>query len=73
MNVGISVPLPAYHVDVASMAKTAEALGFESLWCAEHPIMLVHSKSRFQGSLDGVVPESYSRFGDPVVALARQS
>ena len=31
MNVGISVPLPAYHVDVASMAKTAEALGFESL------------------------------------------
>ena len=73
MNVGISVPLPAYHVDVASMAKTAEALGLESLWCAEHPIMPVHSKSRFPGSADGVVPESYSRFGDPVVALARQS
>jgi len=73
MNVGISVPLPAYHVDVASMAKTAEALGFKSLWCAEHLIMPVHSKSRFQGSTDGVVPESYSRFGDPVVALARQS
>ena len=35
--------------------------------------MPVHSKSRFQGSADGVVPESYSRFGDPVVALARQS
>jgi hypothetical protein len=26
-----------------------------------------------QGSADGVVPESYSRFGDPIVALARQS
>jgi len=25
-------------VDVAFMARTAEALGFESLWCAEHPI-----------------------------------
>src|SRR3989475_2818170 len=73
MNVGISVPLPAYHVDVASMAKTAEALGFESLWCAEHPIMPVHSKSRFPGSADGVIPESYSHFIDPFVALARAS
>src|SRR5207249_7213408 len=73
MNVGISVPLPAYHVDVASMAKTAEAFGFESLWCAEHPIMPVHSKSRFPGSADGVIPESYSHFVDPFVALARAS
>ena len=73
MNVGISVPLPAYHVDVASMAKAAEALGFESLWCAEHPIMPVHSKSRFPGSADGVIPESYSHFVDPFVALARAS
>ena len=73
MNVGISVPLPAYQVDVASMARTAEALGFESLWCAEHPIMPVHSKSRFPGSADGVIPESYSHFIDPFVALARAS
>ena len=29
MNVGISVPLPAYNVDVAFIARTAEALGFE--------------------------------------------
>jgi len=73
MNVGISVPLPAYQVDVASMARAAEALGFESLWCAEHPIMPVHSKSRFPGSADGVIPESYSHFIDPFVALARAS
>src|SRR2546428_4084887 len=73
MNVGISVPLPAYQVDVASMARTAEALGFESLWCAEHPIMPVQSTSRFPGSADGVIPESYSHFIDPFVALARAS
>ncbi len=73
MNVGISVPLPAYDVDVASIAKTAEPLGFESLWCAEHPIMPVDSKSRFPGSADGVIPESYSHFVDPFVALARAS
>jgi len=73
MNVGVSVPLPAYNVDVAFMARTAEALGFESLRCAEHPIMPVQSTSRFPGSADGVIPESYSHFIDPFVALARAS
>lgn len=73
MNVGISVPLPAYHVDVGFMARKAEALGFESFWCAEHPIIPVHSTSRFPGSADGIIPESYSHFIDPFVALARAS
>jgi len=73
MNIGISVPLPAYHVDVEFMAKKAEELGFESFWCAEHPFIPVHSTSRFPGSEDGVIPESYSHFVDPFVALARAS
>ncbi len=73
MNVGVSVPLPAYFVDVGVMARTAEALGFESFWCAEHPFVPVHSTSRFPGSADGVIPESYSHFIDPFVALARAS
>src|SRR5438552_10761409 len=68
MNVGVSVPLPAYHVDVAFMARKAEELGFESFWCAEHPFIPVHSTSRFPGSDDGVIPESYSHFIDPFVA-----
>ena len=73
MNVGISVPLPAYAVDVAFMARQAEELGFESFWCAEHPFIPVHTTSRFPGSEDGVIPESYSHFIDPFVALARAS
>jgi len=73
MNVGISVPLPAYHVEVAMMARKAEELGFESLWCAEHPIIPVHTTSRFPGSADGIIPESYSHFVDPFVALGRAS
>jgi probable F420-dependent oxidoreductase len=73
MNVGVSVPLPAYLVDVGAMAGKAEELGFESFWCAEHPFIPVHSKSRFPGSADGVIPESYSHFVDPFVALARAS
>jgi probable F420-dependent oxidoreductase len=73
MNIGISVPLPAYKVDVAFMARKAEELGFESFWCAEHPIMPVHSASHFPGSADGIIPESYSHFVDLFVALARAS
>jgi probable F420-dependent oxidoreductase len=73
MNIGISVPLPAYLVDVGAMARTAEALGFESFWCAEHPFIPVHTTSRFPGSADGVIPEAYSHFIDPFVALARAS
>src|SRR5215813_4558421 len=73
MNVGISVPLPAYLVDVGFMASKVEELGFESFWCAEHPFIPVHSKSRFPGSADGVIPESYRHFIDPFVALARAS
>jgi len=73
MNVGISVPLPAYLVDVGAMARKAEELGFESFWCAEHPFIPVQSESRFPGSEDGVIPETYSHFIDPFVALARAS
>ena len=73
MNVGVSIPLPAYLVDPGAMAKKAEELGFESFFCAEHPCLPVHSTSRFAGSADGVIPETYAHFVDPFVALARAS
>ena len=73
MNIGVSVPLPAYLVDVGVMARKAEELGFESFWCAEHPFIPVQTASRFPGSADGVIPEEYSHFVDPFVALARAS
>jgi probable F420-dependent oxidoreductase len=73
MNVGVSIPLPAYLVDPGLMAKKAEELGFESFWCAEHPFMPVKTTSRFPGSADGVIPETYAHFVDPFVALARAS
>jgi probable F420-dependent oxidoreductase len=73
MNVGISVPLPAYLVDVGFMARKVEELGFESFWCAEHPFVPVRSATPFPGSADGVIPEVYAHFVDPFVALARAS
>ena len=35
--------------------------------------MPVHSTSRFAGSPDGVIPETYAHFADPFIALAQAS
>ena len=72
MPVGTSVPLPAYTVDVAFIARKAEELGFDSLWYAEHPILPVHSESPFPAT-GGAIPETYRHFTDPFIALARAS
>jgi probable F420-dependent oxidoreductase len=72
MNIGTSVPLPAYTIDPAFMAKKAEDLGFESIWYAEHPAVPVHSNSPFP-STGGEIPWTYSHFTDPYIALARAS
>ena len=72
MSVGTSVPLPAYTIDPAFMARKAEELGFESIWYAEHPVVPVHSASPFPAT-GGPIPETYSHFTEPYIALARAS
>ena len=72
MSVGTSVPLPAYTIDPAFMAHKAEELGFESIWYAEHPVVPVHSASPFPAT-GGPIPETYSHFTEPYIALARAS
>ena len=73
MGIGISVPIPAYGTDVAFIAQKAEDLGFESLWCADHPLIPVRTASQFPNSPDGSIPEAYAHFVDPFIALARAS
>jgi len=72
MNIGTSVPLPAYTIAPAFMAKKAEDLGFESIWYAEHAAVPVHSDSPFPAT-GGEIPWTYSHFTDPYIALARAS
>ena len=72
MSIGTSVPLPAYTIDPAFIAKKAEELGFESIWYAEHPAVPVHSASPFPAT-GGEIPWTYSHFTDPYIALARAS
>ncbi|MBT3332892.1 MAG: LLM class F420-dependent oxidoreductase [Rhodospirillaceae bacterium] len=72
MSIGTAVPLPAYNIDPAFMAKKAEDLGFDSIWYAEHPAVPVHSDSPFP-STGGEIPWTYSHFTEPYIALARAS
>ena len=51
MNIGISLFSGQQPVDVAVVAQKAEALGFDSLWLGEHPVIPVHSTSPAPGYL----------------------
>jgi probable F420-dependent oxidoreductase len=72
MRIGLSMPLPAYTIDPAFMGRTAERLGFESIWYAEHPAVPVASASPFPAT-GGAIPWTYAHFTDPYIALARAS
>ncbi len=73
MDIGISTFLTDYSVDVATVARRIEELGFDSLWVPEHPIIPVNTASPWPGSPDGVIPKVYADIVDPFVALARAS
>jgi probable F420-dependent oxidoreductase len=73
MKVGVFMsPIP-HPLDIAVVAQKAEALGFDSLWVGEHPIMPVHSSSSSPGSPSATIPDFYNWLVDPFVALARAS
>ena len=70
MNVGVfhfATPDTAKPVDVACKV---EALGFESLWMGEHPIIPVHTSTPYPLTEDGKIPDFYSRLCDPFMGLA---
>ncbi len=56
--------------DIGAFAKKAEDLGFQSLWMAEHPIIPVHTTSKYGGTPDGSIPPSMSDMADPFISLA---
>ena len=73
MEIGFSALPTSYSMDIATVAKRAEELGFESLWVPEHPILPVDTSSPWPGSPNGVIPKVYADIVDPFVALARAS
>ena len=70
MNVGVfhfATPDTAKPVDVA---RQAEALGFESLWMGEHPIIPVQTSTPYPLTEDGKIPDFYSRLCDPFMGCS---
>ena len=73
MEIGVFMPVNAQALDIADLARTAEAAGFESMWMPEHPVMPVHTTSRYRGTPDGSIPPYMQDMVDPYMALSRAS
>ncbi len=70
MKIGVSVFLTEQSGEPGAIAQTAERLGFESLWVAEHLVIPAAYTTSYPRSPDGKVPEFYAHLADPFVALA---
>ncbi len=69
MDIGVLVTATAESGDLAAVARRAEALGFDSLWIPEHPVIPVGHQTPFPGAADGALPDHYNRWADPFIAL----
>jgi probable F420-dependent oxidoreductase len=69
MNVGLTLSVTERVPDVVWIARQAEALGFDSIWVAEHPAIPVNY-GHFPNAADGRVPELWAHWPDPFVSLA---
>lgn len=69
MDIGTLTTATAQSGDLAEVARQAEALGFDSLWIPEHPVIPVARQTPFPGARDGALPDHYNRWADPFIAL----
>src|SRR5215475_10661906 len=69
MNIGTLDTAKGQSGDLAEVARQAEALGYDSLWIPEHPVIPLNRQTPFPGSRDGVLPDHYNRWADPFIAL----
>ena len=70
MKIGLAAFVTDYTIDIVSLARQAERLGFESVWLPEHPAIPVIMKTPWPGNEAGVLPDFYKHMIDPFVGLA---
>src|SRR5579863_4631043 len=68
MDIGFLMAATTQSGDLAEIARTAESLGYESLWIPEHPVIPVARTTPFPIG-DGKLPDHYTRWVDPFIAL----
>jgi probable F420-dependent oxidoreductase len=68
MDIGFLMAATAQSADLGNTAQMAESLGYESLWIPEHPVIPVAMTTPFPIG-DGKLPDHYTRWVDPFVAL----
>ncbi len=67
MKIGLLMPFTEDTANPADFCRTAEELGYESMWVPEHPVLPSNPKTQFpQG---GPIPPVYSHMGDQFIAL----
>lgn len=71
MKIGVNMTISSQSIKVTALAQKAEVLGFESLWLPEHPVIPVHTTSRYGGTEDGSIPAFMSDMADPFIGLAQ--
>ncbi len=67
MHVGFVMTATAQSGPLPSLAQHAEALGFDSIWIPEHPIIPRGELTPYP--FGGPLPEHYGRWVDPFIAL----
>ena len=70
MHIGLNMAFPQSSALITEVAVLAENLGFESIWLPEHPIMPVHTNSKYGGTPDGSIPDYMSDLPDPYIMLS---
>ena len=73
MHIGLNMAFPQSSANITDIALLAEDLGFESIWLPEHPIMPVHTNSKYGGTPDGSIPDYMSDLPDPYIMLGMAS
>lgn len=68
MDIGFLSIATAQAGDLPTVARRAEAIGFDSLWIPEHPIIPRGALTPYP--FGGDLPEHYGRWTDPFVALS---
>ncbi len=70
MDIGFLMAPTAHSGDLAEAARLVEALGYDSFWIPEHPVIPAGMKTPFPFTPDHKLPDHYATWADPFIALS---